>query len=144
MYFPTKTVEKPSRWSTDWFVTDVPTFLKLTDEGLRIIDWSLNIFQARYLLSENRNEAIVINVGNISTYVGFDYKKGIGFDVSANVVEVGFDSRIIDFNFEFISFGYKAMYNNGKVSGKAGFGWFGFSFSIDFVELIEWLEEDGY
>ena len=83
----------------------MPTFLKLTDEGLRIVDRSLNIFQARYLLSENRNEAMVINVGNISTYAGFDYKKGIGFDASAGLIEFAFDSRIIYFSVEFISFG---------------------------------------
>ena len=118
-------------------------FFKLTNSGFWLVDWSLNIFQAKYLLSENRNEAFLINVGNISVYAGFDYEKGIGFDASASLIEFAFDSRIIDFSVEFISFGYKARYNNGEFEAKTGFGWYGFSISIDFVELVEWLKERG-
>ena len=95
------------------------------------------------MFSENRNEAFLINVGNISTYAGFDYKKGIGLDASAGLIEFAFDSRIIDFSVEFISFGYKFYHNNGKYEGKAGFGWYGITISIDFIELVEWLKERG-
>ena len=140
---PTKPIDKPSRWSTDWFVTDVPVFFKLTNSGFRLVDWSLNIFQAKYLFNENRNEAFLINVGNISAYAGFDYEKGIGLDASASLIEFVFDSRTIDFGVEFISFGYKFYYNNGKYEGKAGFGWYGITISIDFIELVEWLKERG-
>ena len=103
----------------------------------------MNIFQAKYLFNENRNEAFLINVGNISAYAGFDYEKGIGLDASASLIEFVFDSRTIDFGVEFISFGYKFYYNNGKYEGKAGFGWYGITISIDFIELVEWLKERG-
>ena len=69
-------------------------------------------------------------------YAGINYKKGIGLDASANVSEINYDGRFIDAGIEGLSVGFTYMYKDGKFQFKHGYGWWGWSVSIDFLELF--------
>lgn len=50
-----------------------------------------------------------------------------------------FDTKIIDASVEGISIGITYMYKDGKLELKHGYGWWGWSVSIDFVEFFKWV-----
>lgn len=85
------------------------------------------------------NHSLYISAGNIGVYAGINYKEGIGIDAGASVLEIGYDGRIIDASIEGLTIGITYMYKDGKFEFGYGAGWFGWSVSIDFVELFKLL-----
>lgn len=126
-------------WQNKWFDTGWPGFFVLSNEGFEVLNWSLSIYKGSLYFDNNEEHSIYVSVGNIGAYAGINYKKGIGLDVSANVAEIGYDGRIIDANLEGLSIGFTYMYKDGKLELKHGYGWWGWSLSIDFVELWKCL-----
>ena len=126
-------------WENKWFDTDWPGFFELSNEGFEIINWDLSIYKGSLYLDNNENNSLYVSAGNVEVYAGVNYKKGIGIKASANVLELGFDGKIIDANVEGLSAGLTYMYKDGKLELKYGYGWWGWSVSIDFVELFKWL-----
>ena len=126
-------------WENKWFDTDWPGFFVLSQEGFEVVNWSLSIYKGSLYLDNNENNYLYISAGNVGVYAGVNYKKGIGINASANVLELGFDGKIFDANVEGLSVGLTYMYKDGKLELKHGYGWWGWSVSIDFVELFKWL-----
>lgn len=126
-------------WENSFLDTNWPGFFVVTTEGFELINWNLSIYKGKMYLDNNKNYLLYISGGNIGIYAGFNYKKGIGLDASANVLEIGFDGKIIDANIEGLSIGFTYTYKDGKLELKNGYGWWGWSISIDFLELAKWL-----
>ena len=126
-------------WKNEWFAKDWPSFLLLTKDSFKVLDWSISLYKGSLYFDNNEEHSIYVSVGNIGAYAGINYKKGIGLDVSANVAEIGYDGRIIDANFEVLSIGFTYMYKDGKLELKHGYVLWGWSLSIDFVELWKCL-----
>ena len=97
----------------------------MSNEGFEVINWSLSIYKGSLYFDNNENNLLYISAGNIGIYAGVNYKKGIGLDASANVLEIGFDGRIIDANVEGLYVGFTYMYKDGKLELKHGYGWWG-------------------
>lgn len=55
------------------------------------------------------------------------------------MLEIGYDGRIIDASIEGLTIGITYMYKDGKFKFGYGAGRFGWSVSIDFVELFKLL-----
>lgn len=104
-----------------------------------MVNWSLSIYKGSLYFDNNENHSLHISAGNIGVYAGINYKKGIGIDAGASVLEIGCDGRIIDASVEFFTIGITYMYKDGKFKFGHGAGWFGWSVSIDFVELFKLL-----
>ena len=68
-----------------------------------------------------------------------DNKTRIGFDASVSVIEIGYDGKIIDASVSGLSIGATCLLKNGKFKLECGYGWWGWSISIDFIELFKWL-----
>lgn len=97
------------------------------------------VYKGNLHLDNNENNSLYVVTGNIGIYAGANYKKGIGFDAGAKVLEIGFDTKIIDASVEGISVGITYMYKDGNLELKHGYGWWGWSVSIDFVEFFKWV-----
>ena len=123
-------------WENKWFDTDWPGFLVLSNEGFELVNWSLSIYKGSLYFNNNENHSIHISGGNASIYAGINYKEGLGLSASANVAEINYDGRFIDASIEGLSVGFTYMYKNGKFQFKNGYVWWGWSVSIDFLELF--------
>ena len=126
-------------WENKWIDTDWPSFLVLSKEGFEVVNWSLSIYKGSLYFDNNENHSLYISAGNIGVYAGINYKEGIGIDAGASVLEIGYDGRIIDASIEGLTIGVTYMYKDGKFEFGLGAGWFGWSVSIDFVELFKLL-----
>ena len=126
-------------WKNKWFDTDLPGFFVLSQEGFEVVNWSLSIYKGSLYFDNNENHSLYISAGNIGVYAGINYKEGIGIDAGASVLEIGYDGRIIDASIEGLTIGITYMYKDGKFEFGYGAGWFGWSVSIDFVELFKLL-----
>ena len=126
-------------WENQWFDTDGPRFFVLSQEGFEVVNWGLSIYKGSLYFNNNENYSLYVSAGNIGVYVGINYKKGIGIDAGASVLEIGYDGRIIDASIEGFTVGITYMYKDGKFKFGFGAGWFGWSISIDFVELFKLL-----
>ena len=126
-------------WENKWFDTDWPGFFVLSQEGFEVVNWSLSIYKGSLYFDNNENHSLYISAGNIGVYAGINYKKGIGIDAGASVLEIGYDGRIIDVSIEGLTIGITYMYKDGKFEFGYSAGWYGWSVSIDFVELFKLL-----
>lgn len=126
-------------WENKWFDTDWPGLFVLSQEGFEVVNWSLSIYKGSFYFDNNENHSLYVSAGNIGVYAGLNYKEGIGIDASASVLEIGYDGRIIDASIEGLTIGITYMYKDGKFEFGYGAGWFGWSVSVDFVELIKLL-----
>ena len=128
-----------THWENKWFDTDWPSFLVLSKDGFKVVSWSLSVYKGSLYFDNNENYSLCVSAGNMGIYAGINYKKGIGLDASANVAEIGYDGRIFDATVEGLSIGFTYMYKDGKIELKHGYGLWGWSVSIDCVELFKWL-----
>ena len=126
-------------WKNDWFNTDWLGFLVLSREGFEVANWEFSICKASLFFDNNKNHSIYVSTGNIIVYVGINYKEGIGIDVGANVLEIGYDGRVVDISIEGLTIGFTYMYKKGTFTFGVGYGWYSWSISIDLVELFEVL-----
>ena len=124
-------------WKNKWFDTDWPGFFVLSQEGFEVVNWGLSIYKGSLYFDNNENHSLYVSAGNIVIYAGINYKEGIGIDAGASVLEIGYDGRIIDASIEGLTIGITYMYKDGKFEFGVGAGWFGWSVSIDFVELFK-------
>lgn len=58
-------------------------------------------------------------------------------DIGTNVLEIGYDGRIIDANVEFLTAGITFMYKDGTFEFGIDAGWFEYSVTIDIDEIIK-------
>ena len=119
-----------------WFVTDVPEFFNFTHDKIEFVNWSFSVYKCSLYFDYKENHSLYIAGGNISTYLGFG-SEGVGLDLGANVLEIGYDGRIIDANVEFLTIGLTFMYKEGTFELGVGAGWFGYSLKIDIDEIIK-------
>lgn len=134
-------------WENKWFDTDWPTFLSLSNDGFEVVNWGLSIYKGSLYFDNNENHSLYVSLGNISVFAGIvfpkdsskDNKARFGFDASANVIEIGYDGRIIDASVSGLSIGATYLLKDGKFKLEYGYGWWGWSVSIDFIELFKWL-----
>lgn len=124
-------------WENKWLDTGLPDVFVFSKEGLKLIDWGLSVYKGSLYLDHNENHSIYVAAGNVNTSVGIDPQKCIGIDLSASVVEIGYDGRILDASIEGLTLGITAAYKKGKIEFGIGLGWFGFSISVDFIELFQ-------
>ena len=61
-------------------------------------------------MDHEENHSLYVSALNASTYLGINYEEGIGIDMSASVLDVGYDGRIIDANVEILTVGITYMY----------------------------------
>ena len=130
-----------------WFDTDWPTFLSLSNDGFEAINWSLSIYKGSLFFDNQENHSLYVSLGNISIFAGLvfpkdsseDNKTRFGFDASASVIEIGYDGRIIDASVSGLTIGATYLFKDGKFKLEYGYGWWGWSVSIDFIELFKWL-----
>ena len=126
-------------WKNTWVDTDWPGFLVLSKEGFEVVNWGLSIYKGSLFFDNNENHSTYISTGNIGIYAGVNYKEGIGIDAGASVLGIGYDGRIVDASIEGLTIGFTYMYKDGTFTFGAGYGWYGWSISIDFVELFKLL-----
>ena len=134
-------------WENKWFDTDWPTFLSLSNDGFEVVNWGLSIYKGSLYFDNNENHSLYVSQGNIGVFAGLvfpkdsskDNKVRLGFDASANVIEIGYDGRIIDASVSGLSIGATYLLKNGKFKLEHGYGLWGWSVSIDFVELFKLL-----
>ena len=122
-----------------WFDTDWPSFFVLSKNEFEIVNWGLSIYKGAFYFDHNKNHSVYVGVGNASAYAGVNFKEGIGIDVGANVVSIGYDGRVVDASIEGLTVGITYMYKDGKMELGIGAGWIGWSFSIDFLALFNLL-----
>ena len=122
-------------WKNKFLDTGTPGFLVLDNEGFQLINVGLSLYKGSFFFDNNENHSIYVALGNAGAYAGINYKKGIGLSASANVLSVGYDGRVLDFSFELLTVGATYMYKDGKLGFGYGAGWYGFTVSIDFIEL---------
>jgi len=67
---------------------------------------------------------------------------GIGFDLGANVLEIGYDGRIIDATIEILTVGLTFIYKDGTFECGIGAGFIGYSATIDIDEILKLFLED--
>ena len=92
-------------WKNEWFVADSPSFFVLSKEGFEVIYMSFSIYSGSLYFDNIENRSINISAGNVDFYVGVDYKKGIGINAHASMLQIGYDGRIIDARLEGLSVG---------------------------------------
>ena len=119
-----------------WFDTDVPEFFNFKHDKIEFVNWSFSIYKGGLYFDHNENHSLYIAGGNISTYLGIG-SDGVGLDLGANVLEIGYDGRIIDANVEFLTADLTFMYKDGTFEFGVGAGWFGYSVTIDIDEIIK-------
>ena len=119
-----------------WFDTDVPEFFNFTHDKIEFVNWSFSVFKGGLYFDHNENHSLYIAGGNISTYFGIS-SDGVGLDLGANVLEIGYDGRIIDANLEVLTAGLTFMYKEGTFEFGIGAVWFGYSVTIDIDEIIK-------
>ena len=100
------------------------------------------VIEFRYNADGIRTSKNVGGVEHVYT-LNDSQKEGIGIAAGASVLEIGYESRYIDVNIEVLTIGITYMYKDGKFELGHGSGWFGWSFSIDLVELYKLLYEGG-
>ena len=128
-------------WKNEWFVTNSPSLFVLSDEGFKLFNMNFSIYRGSLHFDNIENRSIYISAGNVEFYVGADYKKGIGINASASMLQIGYDGRFIDARLEGLSVGVTYMYKEGKFEFGYGASWFDWSISIDFAELLKFLIE---
>ena len=134
-------------WENKLVDTDWPTFLSLSDDGIEAVDWSLSIYKGSLFFDNQENHSLYVSLGNISIFAGIvlpkdsskDNKTRFGFDASASVIEIGYDGRIIDASVSGLTIGATYLLKDGKFKLEYGYGWWGWSVSIDFIEVFKWL-----
>ncbi|MCQ2798616.1 MAG: RHS repeat-associated core domain-containing protein [Bacilli bacterium] len=126
-------------WTNKMFDTDWPRFLVLSQEGFEIVNWSLSVYKGSLYFWKDEKCVPYVSAGNIGLYLGLNYKKGIGVDVGASVLRIGYDGKVLDASIEGFTIGITYMYRDGKITFGYGVGWYGWSISIDFVELFKLL-----
>ena len=126
-----------------WFDTDWPEFFNFTHDKIEFVNWNFSLYKGSLYLDHNENHSLYIAGGNISTYLGIG-SDGVGLDVGANVLEIGYDGRIIDANVEFLTVGLTLMYKDGIFEFGIGAGWVGYSVTIDIDEILKLFSEDKY
>ena len=131
------TYTSQARIDSSWLDTDWPTFLSLTNEGFELVSWGLSIYNCDYYFDNTEEQSFNFSAGNISAYAGAHSENGIGFNAGGNLISVGYDGVLIDFSLDFITAEAMYMYNNGKISGRVGFGWAGFGYAIDLYAIYE-------
>ena len=132
-------------WKNQWADPDCPTLFLLSNDGFEVVSWGLSVYKGSYYFDNNENHSLYVSLGNISIFLGLvfpkdsskDNKARLGFDASANVIEIGYDGRIIDASVSGLSIGATGLFKNGKLKFEYGYGWWGWSVSIDFIELFK-------
>ena len=99
--------------------------------GLEVSLYTISLF-----FDEAEQYSLYLSLGNMDMYLGVDLERGVGIKGSISGVELGYDGRIIDASIQGLTLGIGLLYSNGKPEFESGFGWFGFSISINFAELI--------
>lgn len=85
---------------------------------------------------EVTKESILVN--KIINFNSFLYK-GYYYDDCDDVIEIGYDGRIIAASVSGLTIGATYLLKDGKFKLEYGYGWWGWSVSIDFIELFKWL-----
>ena len=122
-------------WQNKWVDTDWPSFLVLSQKGLKVVDWGLSIYKGRLYFDNSATHSFYVSVGNIGIYSGFNYEEGIGFEAGASALEIGYEGQFVNVSVEGGAIGITYMYKDGKFELGCGSGLFGWSVSIDLVEL---------
>lgn len=69
----------------------------------------MSIYKGSLYFDSNENHSLYVSLGNIGVFAGQvfpkDNKVRLGFDASANVIEIGYDGRIIDASVSVLSIG---------------------------------------
>ena len=128
-----------TRWKNKFFDIEDPSFCNLTNEGFELLRWGLTIYNGRFALDDFGQRSFYISIGNLSTYAGINYKKGIGIDLGGSVFELGFEGKFINVGFSIFTVGVSYMYKDGEFKWSEGLGLGGFSISIDFVKLYNYF-----
>ena len=127
------------RWENKWFDTDWPSFLVVSKDDFELVNWNLSAYRGTLSFDAVNQHSIYLAAGNVGVYAGVNFEKGIGVEASANVVEIGYDGQIFDVSLEGLSVGFTYMYKKGHFKLKHGYGWWGWSISVDFVGLWDYL-----
>ncbi|MBQ3506586.1 MAG: hypothetical protein IJA89_07445 [Clostridia bacterium] len=128
-----------SNWDYQWFDTDWPNFLVVSKEGFEVISWDLSIFKISSYTDYTHTNSAYLGIGNVDAYIGYNYQKGLGFDVGASAFELGYNGDIIDINISVLTIGATYIYKGGKLQWGVKTGWFGFNISLDLVKLNKLL-----
>ena len=126
-------------WKNEWFITDYPDVFVLTNEGFELLNWGLILYRGSLYFDLDENYSLYISSGSIDTYIGINYKKGIGLDLSASAINLGYDGKIADASVDFFTIGFTLMYKDGKLQNSIGTGWIGYSLEVDIREFLKWL-----
>lgn len=127
-------------FESQWWDTGAPRFLVASKEGFELVNWGLSVWKGSLHLDHYEEQYLYISAGNVSTYAGINFEKGGGVDLSANVLEVGFDGKVIDLSVTIIGAGVFFKFENGEVEAMYDpIGWFGVSFSVDLIELFKFM-----
>ena len=111
----------------------------LSQSGFEVFNWDLSIYNGSLYFDHDENHSIYVGVGNVGAYIGLHFEEGIGLDAGASVLVIGYDGRIIDASIEGLTVGITFMYKDGKFEFGYGAGWYGWSVSVDFIELFKVL-----
>ena len=126
-------------WENKWLDTGWPGFMVLSQSGFEVFNWDLSIYNGSLYFDHDENHSIYVGVGNVGAYIGLHFEEGIGLDAGASVLVIGYDGRIIDASIEGLTVGITFMYKDGKFEFGYGAGWYGWSVSVDFIELFKVL-----
>ena len=126
-------------WEWEWFATNGPSFGKVTNEGIVIVDGSVSIFKATFAFDENKERSIYYSIGNLEDYLGAHYDKGIGLNMGVSVAAIGFDGKYIDAEVSMLTFGGGVIFQDGKIKVNLAPGWIGFTLSVDIKNIMEQL-----
>ena len=124
-------------WENKWLDTGWPSFMVLSQSGFEVLNWDLSLYNGSLYFDRDENHSIYIEAGNVDAYIGLHFEEGIGLDAGASVLVIGYDGRIIDASVEGLAVGITYMYKDGKLKWGYGAGWYGWSVSIDFIELFK-------
>ena len=104
-----------------------------------MISWDLSIFKISSYTDYTHTNSAYLGIGNVDAYIGYNYQKGLGFDVGASAFELGYNGDIIDINISVLTIGATYIYKGGKLQWGVKTGWFGFNISLDLVKLNKLL-----
>ncbi len=123
-----------------WLDTGVPRLCVASEEGFELVNWGLSIWEGSLYLDHYEEQSFYISAGSIGAYAGINVKEGIGIDLSASVLDVGFDGKVIDLSVSIIGVGVFFKFENWKVKAKVDpLGWFGIGFSVDLMEFFKFM-----
>jgi len=117
---------------------------KLNYTGLRIINAEISARRCDMYLNSSKSRSFYLSLGNLSAFLGayFDYENdwgmNLGGEISANLIQVGFDGQYIDFSLSFFGIGASAGIRNWKLEAGLDVPKYpGFDFSIDPIKIAQ-------